>query len=357
MKLLPRPLIAAVSIVGAIACTSPSTTQAKAAGSPAVDATTPAAKIGSDTISVGQVDETIKADVRKAEQQFQEQLYQMRRQGLEEMILKRLVEAKAKAAGKSTEELLKTEVVEKVGAPTDAEIKAEYDKAAAQAKAAGRDLPPLDGIKEAVSRYIQQQKAQALAKTYYDKLKAEAKVEILLPAYRPPRMAVEAKGPFKGPESAPVTIVEFSDFECPYCSRGEEVIAEVLRAYPGKIKLHYRDFPLPMHPNAPKAAEAAHCAGDQGKYWEMHAKLFANQRALDVASLKGYAKSLGLDQGKFDKCLDGGEKAKLVEEGKRAGAELGVNGTPAFFINGVMINGAQPFDAFKEVIDAELAPK
>ena len=104
-------------------------------------------------------------------------------------------------------------------------------------------------------------------------------------------------------------------------------------------------------------AEAAHCAGEQGKYWEMHAKLFANQRALDTAALKGYAKDLKLDQAKFDKCLDSGATASIVEEGRKAGTEAGINGTPAFFVNGILISGAQPFDAFKEVIDAELAQK
>jgi protein-disulfide isomerase len=131
----------------------------------------------------------------------------------------------------------------------------------------------------------------------------------------------------------------------------------VVRVYGDKIRVVYRDLPLPMHPNAAKAAEAAHCAGEQGKYWEMHAKLFSNQRALEVPALKGYAKDLKLDQAKFDKCLDSGATAALVEEGKKAGNELGINGTPAFFVNGVMINGAQPFDAFKEIIDAELAQK
>jgi protein-disulfide isomerase len=128
-----------------------------------------------------------------------------------------------------------------------------------------------------------------------------------------------------------------------------------MRVYGDKIRLVYRDLPLPNHKNAPKAAEAAHCAGEQGKYWEMHAKLFANQRALEVPALKGYAKDLKLDQAKFDKCLDSGATAAIVEESRKVGNEAGVNGTPAFFVNGILISGAQPFDAFKEIIDVELA--
>ena len=178
-------------------------------------------------------------------------------------------------------------------------------------------------MKETIVRYIQQQKGQAAAQAYYDKLKADAKVEILLPPYRAPRQQVEAKGPSRGPANAPVTIVEFSDFECPYCSRAEETVSEVMRVYGDKIRLVFRDLPLPNHQNAPKAAEAAHCAGEQGKYWEMHAKLFANQRALEVPSLKGYAKDLKLDQATFDKCLDSGATAALVEASKKAGERGG----------------------------------
>jgi protein-disulfide isomerase len=355
MKFSPRSTIAVVAALGALACTSPSSTQAKsgAATPPAADPNAPVAKIGAEAITSRELDEFAKGDLKKLDQQYQEQLYQLRRQALDAMILKRLVEAKAKAAGKTPEAYVQAEIVDKMPPPSDAEIQQIYDAAKAQ----GRDLPPISQVRETIIRFIQQQKAQAAAQAYYDRLKSEAKVEVLLAPYRPPRQQVEAKGPSRGPASAPVTIVEFSDFECPYCSRAEETVSEVMRVYGDKIRLVYRDLPLPMHPNAPKAAEAAHCAGDQGKYWEMHAKLFANQRALDPAALKGYARDLKLDQAKFDKCLDSGATASIVEEGRKAGTEAGINGTPAFFVNGILISGAQPFDAFKEVIDAELAGK
>ena len=148
--------------------------------------------------------------------------------------------------------------------------------------------------------------------------------------------------------------MEFSDFECPFCVRAEEAVKQVMAAYPGKVRLVYRDYPLPFHARAQKASEAALCAGDQGKYWEMHEKLFANQKALEVGQLKQHAKDLGLTTDKFDKCLDSGEKAKIVDASKKAGEEAGVNGTPAFFINGRPLSGAQPFEKFKEIIDHEL---
>jgi len=348
-----RLLFAVLAGVGALACTSPSTTQAKPPAGAAPDPNAAAAKVGGEVISNKDLDEYAKAELKKLDQQYQEQVYQVRRGSLDTLIVKKLVEAKAKGSGKSFEDYVRAEVVDKIPDPSDAEIKMVYDAAKAQ----GRDLPPLDQVRDGIVRYLKQQKAQQALQAYYEKLKSEAKVEILLPPYKPPRQTVEAKGPAKGPEKAPVVIVEFSDFECPYCSRAESTIAEVIRAYPDKIRLVYRDFPLPMHANAPKAAEAAKCAGDQGKYWDMHAKLFANQRALDAKALKGYAKELNLDQAKFDKCLDSGEKTKLVEEDHKAGGELGVTGTPAFFVNGMLLSGAQPFEAFKELIDAELAQK
>jgi protein-disulfide isomerase len=355
MKFSTRPYLAVAAALGALACTSPSTTQAKAAaGAPAVtDPNAPVARIGADVIPAKELEEFAKAELKKLDQQYQEQLYQVKRQALDTIIIKRLIEAKAKAANKTPEEFVQAEVMALVGPVSDAEVKQVYDAAKAQ----GRDLPPIDQVKEAIVRYVQQQKAQAAAQAYYDKLKTEAKVEILLPVYRPPRQQVEAKGPSRGPATAPITIVEFSDFECPYCSQAEKTVSEVLRVYGDKIRLVYRDLPLPSHRNAPKAAEAAHCAGDQGKYWEMHAKLFSNQRNLEVPALKGYAKELKLDQAKFDKCLDSGTFAPVVEENRKVGSDAGINGTPAFFVNGVLISGAQPFDAFKEVIDAELAGK
>ncbi len=350
-----RLFLAVFAGLGAFACTSPSTTQAKppSGAAVAVDPNAPAAKIGSEVITNKDLDEYAKSELKKLDQQYQEQVYQVRKGSLDTLVVKKLVEAKAKGSGKSFEDYVRAEVIDKIPEPSDAEIKTVYDAAKAQ----GRDLPPLDQVRDGIVRYLKQQKAQQALQAFYEKLKSDAKVEILLAAYKPPRQTVEAKGPAKGPEKAPIVIVEFSDFECPYCGRAESTVAEVIRAYPDKIRLVYRDFPLPMHANAPKAAEAAKCAGDQGKYWDMHAKLFANQRALDAKALKGYAKELSLDQAKFDKCLDSGEKAKLVEDDHKAGGDLGVTGTPAFFVNGMLISGAQPFEAFKEIIDAELAQK
>ena len=135
------------------------------------------------------------------------------------------------------------------------------------------------------------------------------------------------------------------------------VIDRILKEYDGKVRLVFRHYPLDFHTFAGKAAEAGACAQDQGKFWELHDKMFSNQGKLAVDDLKGYAKSVGMDASKFDKCLDSGEKKALVEEDMKAGSAAGVNGTPAFFINGVFINGAQPYEQIKQTVDRELKRK
>ncbi len=324
---MSRIVLGLTLCLAALACQQPSTTQAQGKGS---DESVARWKGGS--ISSGELDALV---------------YDQRKQALDQLLVRKLLEQKAKAENTTSEAIWKREVQDKAKPPTDAEMKALYDE---QAKK--QQLPPFDQIKEQIAQYLQRPALQAAQTAYVERLKKEMEVQVML---KPPRVKVAADGPSKGASGAPITIVEFSDFECPFCVKAEATVNQVMKAYEGKVRLVYRDFPLPMHSNAQKAAEAARCAGDQGKYWEMHEKLFANQRALAVDALKGYAKELKVDQAKFDKCLDSGEKAKGIEVDRKAGEQAGVTGTPAFFINGLFLNGAQPFEEFKSAIDGELA--
>jgi protein-disulfide isomerase len=179
---------------------------------------------------------------------------------------------------------------------------------------------------------------------------------------------------FLGPADAKVTVVEFSDFECPYCAAAmdlhEGLISQFKARDPsweaavpklkelalqGKIKFVYRDFPLSIHRNAQKAAEAAECAKEQGKFWEMHDSLFEISGSLSVTAMKQIAKDIGLNSAEFDDCLDSGAMVPEVQKDLADGTSLGVSGTPAFFVNGTLVSGAQPFSAFEQVINAELA--
>ena len=162
-----------------------------------------------------------------------------------------------------------------------------------------------------------------------------------------------------GKKDAPVTIVEFSDYQCPFCARFHtQTFGELKKQYidTGKVKFIYRDFPLSFHPYAQKAAEAAECAGKQGKYWEMHSKLFEQGVEGDVAGFKQYAKDIKVkDQKAFESCLDGGETAAEIRKDFSDGQRVGVQGTPAFYVNGQMISGAQPLSVFQQIIDGEVA--
>lgn len=180
------------------------------------------------------------------------------------------------------------------------------------------------------------------------------------PAPRPTPQLVEATvddDPARGPEDAAVTVIEFSDFQCPFCARfSAQTLPTVLENYGDRVRFVFRDFPLnSIHPFAAKAAEAAECADDQESFWDYHDLLFENQNALDVDSLKGHAASLDLDVAAFDECLDSGKYTEEVAKDLEDGAAAGVRGTPAFFINGRLISGAQPYQVFAAAIDAALA--
>ena len=161
--------------------------------------------------------------------------------------------------------------------------------------------------------------------------------------------------PFKGSASGKVIIIEFSDYQCPFCQSAEATISQILSNYPNDVKIYYRNFPLvQLHPNAINASMAAECSNEQGKFWEMHDKLFANQKNLDVPSLKEYAKDLGLDSAKFNNCLDSNKYKDQIVKDYNDGIAAGVQGTPDFFINGVLIEGAQPYSVFDQAIKSVL---
>jgi len=163
--------------------------------------------------------------------------------------------------------------------------------------------------------------------------------------------------PYKGGSKAKVVIVEFADFECPYCFQEFPIVRQIIETYGDEIKFIFRDFPIPEHANAQKAAEAGECAHEQGKFWQMHDIMYINHDKLDVASLKSYAKQIGLDTDRFDKCLDADKYKQEVDDDFADGISAGVTGTPTFFINGQKVEGAIPLDFFKQAIDYGLQTK
>jgi protein-disulfide isomerase len=310
------------------------------------------AKVDGADVTIGDLDESIQGDLLTARNEFLEKEHQLRSGGLDLLIRKRLLEKKAKADGKTTEQIL-AELDAKIPAPSEEDLRALYQ----QAVESGRELPPFEAVRSQIEEFVRQQEKDKLLAELYAELEKNAKVERSLPPLLLPKVEVEAIGASRGDAKAPVVIVEFSDFQCPFCKRAEPTLKRVLDEYAGKVRLVYREYPLSGHAEAPKASEAALCAGDQGKYWDMHAKLFEHQTELAVDKLKEYARAISLDGEKFDKCLDNGEKAKEVAMHLEAGQKVGVSGTPAFFVNGRPLSGAVPFERFKEVIDHELSGK
>lgn len=304
------------------------------------------ATVGSQKITMAELDEHVATQLRE----MQEQAFEVKKQGLEQMVNQRLVQAAAFKKGQTEEQFMKEAVEAKVTPPSDKAVKAFFEQNSAQ-------LPPgakFEEYKDRIVMFMTRQAQSDAAKDLFDALKAENKVEITLAEPPKPRIAVEAEGPSVGPKDAKVTIVEFSDFECPFCARGRENVAKVMAKYDGKVRLVFRQFPLSFHAHAKKAGEAALCAHAQDKFWPFHDALFAEQKKLSVEDLKATAKALGLDEAAFAKCLDSGAMTETLAKDMAAGAKAGVTGTPAFFVNGVMLSGAQGPEAFERIIDQEL---
>jgi protein-disulfide isomerase len=277
------------------------------------------------------------------------QQYQAERQILDEEIGHRLLAREAAARKLTVEELLKQEVDAKVAPVTPAEQKAFYD----ENKARMGTISEADAMVR-IENGMRQQRMRDRQAEFVNSLRAKAGVRVLLEA---PRLQVNtsADDPARGPADAPITIVEFSDFQCPYCSRATATLKKLDETYPGKIRLVYRDFPLvQIHPRAARAAEAAGCANEQGKFWAMHDALFSHQDKLEDADLKQTAADLGLDAAKFGACLDAGQHRADWQKDEAEGELYGVASTPAFFINGRLLVGAQPYESFARVIDEEL---
>ncbi len=301
------------------------------------------ATIGSEKITAAQLDEYVKGQL----QQKEKEKFQIRKQGLDKMVMDKLLKAEAAKKGVTEEQYVKSEIDDKVTPPSDQQVQDFFNQNSAR-------LPPgskLETFKPQIVNYLSQSQKQQRAQVVFEQLRKENKVTVKMSE---PRQQVEAKGPARGPNDAKVTLVEFSDFQCPYCGKAHDTVEQVMQSYAGKVRLVFRHFPLEFHKNAEKAAEAAMCANDQGKFWEYHDVLFKNQQTLEIPQLKDHAKEVGLDGTSFGACLDSGKYKKAVDEDMAAGQKVGVSGTPAFFINGVMLSGAQPFDEFKKVIDQEL---
>jgi len=263
---------------------------------------------------------------------------------VERVVNKRLFAMEAQKRG-LTEDALREQLKTQTGEVTDAEVDAFYEQNRS------RIQQPKEQILPQIKAYLVQQKLQKAEADFFAEAEKNFAVETLL---EPMRVEVAATGSARGPATAPVTIVEFSDFQCPYCARVLPTLEQVEQKYGDKVRVVYRHYPLSIHADAQKAAEAANCAADQGKFWEMHDLMFQEQQKLAVADLKEKATRIGLEAAKFGECLDSNRHAEAVKTDMRDAEAAGVNGTPAFFVNGRFLSGAVPLESMAALIDDEI---
>jgi protein-disulfide isomerase len=323
---------------------APATTVAATSGS---SDSRPAATVGGSVITMEQLDHAAANQLAKLRQQE----YDVRAQVLNGLIQEQLVTSEAAARKVTEADLMKAEVDDKSAGPTPDEVSKFYETN--KARMGGKSF---DEIKGDIEKALKGQKTNDRRGQFLAELTAKNNVKILL---EPPRATVTIRPgtPAMGPADAPVTIVEWSDYQCPFCKRAHPTVQQVLSEYKDKVRFIYLDYPLPFHQMAMPASQAVHCAEDQGKFWEYHTNLFEAAGDLSKADLSKRATDLGLDSAAFEACTTANKHDSLIKTNFDDGAALGVTGTPAFFINGRMLVGAQPIEQFRDVINDELSRK
>ncbi len=301
-------------------------------------------------LTYGQLMEDVKGRLIKQEIEYLNERYSTLRRAIDSKINESLLEAEAKQRGLEGADALAEKIQAENSTVTDAEISSFYDENKNRFRG-----KPLEQVKEAVSAQLLKSKQGEAMNNLVEQLRNQANVDVALEAPELPRLEVAVGvNPPRGPETAPITIIEFADYECPYCSRGYSTMKEVMEKYDGKVKWYFRDFPLSFHRNAVSYSVAASCAGEQGKYWEMHDAILDNQKGLADGGLEGLAGKIGIDVAAFTACAGDTARNKQVMQDMTDGQAVGVSGTPAYFINGIMISGAQPFENFESIIEREL---
>ncbi len=304
-----------------------------------------AATLDGRAITVGEIDAHIKEQLfsEATSERNPATLYEVRSRALKGLIDTMLVEKAAAAENLSSDEYLGQQV-EAQGDVPEQEIAAFYAENIDQMGGLG-----LDEMRDRINVYLKERRVVTIVAN----LREQADTEILL---EPSRIEVEAIGPAKGPDDAVVTIIEFSDFQCPFCQRVVPTIDQVVAKYPTEVRFVFRNLPLNnIHPRAQAAAEAAACANNQAKFWEYHDLIFANNRALSDQDLEGYASEIGLEMAAFRQCVQNRETQQIVDADAAVAEELQISGTPSFLINGIPMHGAQSLEAFSQIIDEEIA--
>jgi protein-disulfide isomerase len=297
------------------------------------------AKISGTSVTVADFEQKEAGDLLQARYT----MYLSERKVLDHFIEGQILQLQAKKSGLTVDQLLEKEAYKGIKDPTEDQLEVYYEGLGVDQPFAAVHGQILDHIRD-----LRRTKART---AYVDKLRTQSDIRIML---APPSADVDAQSVnMRGPKDAPVTLVEFADYQCPYCAKVNPVVEQMKKEYGDKLAVVYKDFPLPMHKDSQKAAEGARCAGDQGKYWEYHDLLFTTHQ-VDISSLKKQAGELKLDQAKFDTCLDSGAEAAAVKKDLAEGQRLGLTATPSFFVNGHFFSGAADATTMHEILGMEM---
>lgn len=298
------------------------------------------AEIGEVKLTLSDLEQQESSKLLQARYDF----YQAESKALEELIASTLIAQKAKSENLTVEQLLDRDVKSQIKDPTEDQIRVYYEGIETD--------QPYEAMRGKILEKIRTLRTNKAAAAYVKALREQSNVYVML---APPSTAVElGNADVHGSKDAPVMLVEFADYECPYCQKVAPAIKRLQDELGSKLAVVYKDFPLPMHAHAEKAAEATRCAGKQGQFWAFHDELFSSKE-LDVDQLKSQAHALKLDSTAFNKCLDTGETAAAVQQDREQGLHLGLTGTPSFFVNGHFVSGALDYAALRKIVDQQLA--
>ena len=305
------------------------------------------ATVGTDSITLSDVRGRLSGQLDLLDNSYRRARDKIVQSVLDSLVHERLMAAEMKKTGKTADQLL-GEMGDSV--VTEIEIAAWYNDN--QNRVGGRTL---DQVRPQVAALLAKERRTQAATKLEKRLMDEQRVKI---AFEPFRLTFSNEGaPTLGKSDSPVTLVEFSDFQCPYCQASAPVLKQLAKKYADKVQIVYRQYPIPsLHPFAFKAAEASLCANDQGKFWDMHDAMFQDQKKLAVSDLKATARRLGMNGKEFDACLDAGRHVEQVQNDQREGERIGVSGTPAMYINGRYVEGGSvPYSTLESLIEKELS--
>ena len=299
------------------------------------------AEVNGDKLTVADLEQKEATELLQSRYKY----YQAERKALDNLIDQHLLEMQASKENLTVDQLLQREVTSKLKAdPTEEQLRIYYEGVETD--------QPFEAMREQILQHIREARQTKARAAYLKGLRSHAQISIALTS---PTAPVElTRSPVRGNRDAPVVLVEFADYQCPYCQKIHPDLEKLQKEYGNRLALVYKDYPLPMHPYAQKAAEAARCAGVQGKFWEFHDMLFAGKK-LQPADLKEQARTLNLDEQQFDKCIVEGLEAADVEKDAEEARSLGITGTPSFFINGHFFSGVLSYAALHDMVEQQLA--